>query len=99
MALFRDTCYVGVNNNLTTWISSVLYLVLAEGITSCNSKGDCFIFRAKRSSRRETKKQPKIREILSHGVRYGNYVNRSSLEITTSLTLNITDKQMDNLSL
>ena len=46
---------------------------MAEGITSSNRKGDRFIFREKRPSRRETLKLLKIREILSHGVRYGNY--------------------------
>ena len=45
-----------------------------EGITSSKRKGDRFIFREKRSSRRETLKLQKIREILSQGVRYGNYV-------------------------
>ena len=62
----------GVNNNLTT-LNIGLIAVFAEAIMSSNKKGDRFIFREKRSPRRGTLKQLKIREILSHGVRYGNY--------------------------
>ena len=54
--------------------TSGLYPILEEGIKCSNRKGDSFIFREKLSSRRETLKQPKICEILSRGVRYGNYV-------------------------
>ena len=69
-------CTVDVNNNMTT---SGLYPVLMEGIMSSNRKGDRFIFREKQTSRRETLKQLKICEILSHGVRYGNYAHQESV--------------------